>query len=140
MTFDDIIEEFSLIDDWEDKYRSIIELGRELAPLDEALHDEAHKVRGCASQVWLSSELAQQGGETVLRFRGDSDAHIVRGLIAVLIALYSDKPPQAILDLDARAELARIELDAALSPQRSNGLYSMVERMRADAAAALAQA
>jgi cysteine desulfuration protein SufE len=124
-------EEFSLFDDWEERYRHIIDLGRGLAPLSEAEHVDANKVRGCASQVWLVSE----PGEGRIRYRGDSDAHIVRGLIAILLRLYSDRAPAEILGFDARAAYERLGLAGALTAQRSNGLFSMVERIRRDAAA-----
>jgi cysteine desulfuration protein SufE len=124
--------EFSLLDDWEDRYRYIIDLGRDLEPLDEAEHTDANKVRGCASQVWLVTE---PGPEGTLHFRGDSDAHIVRGLIAVLLRLYSDRKPDEVLGFDARAAYQRLGLEGALTAQRSNGLFSMVERIRRDAQA-----
>ena len=127
--------EFSLLDDWEDRYRYIIDLGRELEPLSEAEHCDANKVRGCASQVWLVTE---PGPDGTLHFRGDSDAHIVRGLIAILLRLYSDRRPQDLLKFDARAAYEALGLDQALTAQRSNGLFSMVERIRRDAEAAVA--
>ncbi len=131
---DSLAEELSQLDDWEDRYRYIIDLGRELEPLSEAEHDEAHRVRGCASQVWLVTE---PGADGALHFRGDSDAHIVRGLIAILLRLYSDHRPEELLRFDARAAYKRLGLDGALTAQRSNGLFSMVERIRRDAEAAL---
>ena len=126
--------EFALLDDWEDRYRYIIDLGRELEPLAEAEHDEANKVRGCASQVWLATG---PGPDGTLHFRGDSDAHIVRGLIAILLRLYSDRRPEAVLGFDAKGAYDRLGLGGALTAQRSNGLFSMVERIRRDAEAAL---
>ena len=131
----EMIEEFELLDDWEDRYRYIIDLGRTLEPLSEAEHTDQNKVRGCASQVWLMTE-PEAGGK--LRFRGDSDAHIVRGLIAILLRLYSDRAPDAILNVDAQGAYERLGLSGALTAQRSNGLFSMVERIRRDAHAALA--
>ena len=128
-------EDFSLFDDWEERYRHIIDLGKTLAPLSPAEHTDANKVRGCASQVWLVTE-PEAGGR--IRYRGDSDAHIVRGLIAILLRLYSDRTPEEILGFDARAAYDRLGLGGALTAQRSNGLFSMVERMRRDAAEALA--
>lgn len=119
--------------DWEERYRYLIELGRALEPLTDAERTEANKVRGCASQVWMVSE-ADPGGR--LRFRGDSDAHIVSGLIAVLMRLYSGRVPDEILAFDAKAAFDRLGLAGALSQQRSNGLFSMVERIRRDARAA----
>jgi cysteine desulfuration protein SufE len=132
-----LAEEFSLLGDWEERYRHIIELGRELEPLSEAEHDEANKVRGCASQVWLVNEPGPAGA---VHYRGDSDAHIVRGLIAILLRLYSDRKPDEILGFDARAAYDRLGLGGALTAQRSNGLFSMVERIRRDAAAQSASA
>ena len=127
--------EFSLLDDWEDRYRYIIDLGRELEPLSETEHTDANKVRGCASQVWLVTEPGPGG---TLHFRGDSDAHIVRGLIAILLRLYSDRKPEEALRFDARAAYEALGLGQALTAQRSNGLFSMVERIRRDAEAAVA--
>lgn len=132
---EDLASEFDLMDDWEDRYRYVIDLGRSLAPLSDAEHADANKVRGCASQVWLVTE-AGAGG--TLSFRGDSDAHIVRGLIAILIRLYSGRTPAEIGAFDAKAALRRLGLEGALSSQRSNGLNAMVERIRRDAAAATA--
>jgi len=129
---DELAAEFDLLGDWEERYRYVIDLGRALAPLSEAEHSDANKVRGCASQVWLVKE-APDGRR--LSFRGDSDAHIVRGLIAILLRLYSGHAAEEILAFDARAAFERLGLSGALSAQRSNGLYSMVERIRRDAAA-----
>lgn len=126
----DLAAEFELMGDWEERYRYIIDLGRELSPLAETERSEANKVRGCASQVWLATE---RGPDGALRFRGDSDAHIVRGLIAILLRLYSGRRPEEILGLDAKGAFDRLGLAGALSAQRSNGLYSMVERIRRDA-------
>jgi cysteine desulfuration protein SufE len=134
MSIDDIRADFALLDDWEDRYRYVIELGRGLAPLPEALRNEANKVRGCASQVWLASSPGA-GTPPVLEFKGDSDAHIVRGLIAVLFALYDGKTAEEILATDARAAFAQLGLQEHLTAQRSNGFFSMVERIRADARA-----
>jgi cysteine desulfuration protein SufE len=131
---EDLIAEFDLLGDWEERYRYVIDLGRELAPLSEAEHSDANKVRGCASQVWLVTE---SQGDGALRFRGDSDAHIVRGLIAILLRLYSGRSPADILAFDAKAAFDTLGLAGALSTQRSNGLFSMVERIRRDAAGAL---
>ncbi|WP_297696504.1 SufE family protein [Phenylobacterium sp.] len=130
---DTLAEEFDLLGDWEQRYRYVIDLGRELAPLTDAERSDANKVRGCASQVWLVTEPQSDGG---LRFRGDSDAHIVRGLIAILLRLFSGRRPKEILAFDARAGLDRLGLSGALSAQRSNGLASMVARIRHDAEAA----
>ena len=137
---DEILENLSLLDDWDDRYRYIIELGRTLAPLPAADHSDANKVRGCASQVWLYTQVRPDGRSgPILTFRGDSDAHIVRGLIAILFAIYSGKPARNILGTDAIALFERMGLREHLTPQRSNGFRSMVERIRSDARAALAQ-
>src|ERR1019366_6238650 len=140
-TIDEIVENFTLLDQWDDRYRYVIELGRTLAPLPESAHSEANKVRGCASQVWLLSHVKPDGAAgPTLTFDGDSDAHIVRGLIAILLALYSGKKARDILEIDALKLFDRIGLRENLTPQRSNGLRSMVERIRAEAKAALATA
>ena len=138
---DEIVENFALLDEWDDRYRYVIELGRTLPPLAESAHIDANKVRGCASQVWLVTHVKPDGSAgPILRFEGDSDAHIVRGLIAVLFALYSGKSAREILAVDALALFDRLGLQENLTPQRSNGLRSMVERIRAEAKAALATA
>jgi cysteine desulfuration protein SufE len=138
---DEIIENFTLLDQWDDRYRYVIELGRELPPLPENAHNEENKVRGCASQVWLVTHVKPDGAAgPTLSFDGDSDAHIVRGLIAIVIALYSGKTAREILDIDALELFDRIGLREGLTPQRSNGLRSMIERIRAEAKAALAPA
>jgi cysteine desulfuration protein SufE len=129
---DDLAAEFDLLGDWEERYRYVIELGRDLAPLSDAERSEANKVRGCASQVWLVTEPQPDGS---VQFRGDSDAHIVRGLIAILLRLYSGARPTDILAFDANAAFATLGLSGALSTQRSNGLASMVQRVRRDAEA-----
>ena len=126
-------DEFELLGDWEERYRHVIDLGRDLAPLSAAERSDANKVRGCASQVWLVTEPQADG---TLTFRGDSDAHIVRGLIAILLRLYSGRPPAEILGFDAKAAFEKLGLTGALSSQRSNGLASMVQRIRRDAEAA----
>lgn len=140
-SLDKIMDDFSFLDDWEDRYRYVIELGKGLEPLSDAEHSPANKVEGCVSQVWLVNETRKDAaGQTLLHFRGDSDAHIVRGLIAILMRLYSDKTPAEILDIDAREVFAKLGLNEHLTPQRSNGLYSMVARIQADARAALGTA
>jgi cysteine desulfuration protein SufE len=139
MTIDEILDNFSLLDDWDDRYRYIIELGRTLAPLPDAAHTDANKVQGCASQVWLTTEIEREADGPVLHFVGDSDAHIVRGLIAILLAIHSGKPARDILATDAIAVFDRLGLRDHLTPQRSNGLRSMVERIRSDARAVLAE-
>ena len=137
----DIIDNFSVLDDWDDRYRYLIELGRELPPLAETAHNDANKVQGCASQVWLDTRVRPNGASgPVLTFAGDSDAHIVRGLIAILFAIYSGKAAKDILGSDALALFERLGLREHLTPQRSNGFRSMVERIRSDARAALATA
>jgi cysteine desulfuration protein SufE len=135
---DEIIDNFSLLDDWDDRYRYLIELGRELPPLAAEAHNDANKVRGCASQVWLDTRVRPNGaGGPVLTFVGDSDAHIVRGLIAILFAMYSDRSAKHILATDAVALFEKMGLREHLTPQRSNGFRSMVERIHSDARAAL---
>ena len=140
MTIDEISENFALLDEWDDRYRYLIELGRTLAPLPESAHNDANKVQGCASQVWLTTEITPGVSGPVLSFTGDSDAHIVRGLIAVLFAMYSKKPARDILATDALALFDRLGLREHLTPQRSNGLKSMVGRIRDEARHALAAA
>ncbi|MGC1777825.1 MAG: SufE family protein [Xanthobacteraceae bacterium] len=138
---DEIIGNFSVLDDWDDRYRYLIELGRELPPLSEAARGHANKVQGCASQVWLDTTVRPNGtGGPILSFAGDSDAHIVRGLIAVLFAVYSGKSAKDILALDAIKVFEGLGLKEHLTPQRSNGFRSMVERIRLDAHSALTTA
>lgn len=131
-SFEDILSDFELLDDWEDRYRYVIELGRKLDPLPDDLRTADTKVQGCVSQVWLSTTV-HPGGAPRLTFIGDSDAHIVRGLIAILFAIYSGKTASEILDIDATATLGELHLNEHLTPQRSNGLMAMVTRIRADA-------
>ena len=138
-TIDDILADFDVIDDWEERYRYVIELGRTLVPLDEADRTEANKVRGCASQVWLATRIERDAdGRVHLRFVGDSDAHIVKGLVAVMIALFSGRSAEDILHLDPEPTFAAIGLREHLTPQRANGVAAMLERIRGDARAALA--
>lgn len=139
-SFDEIVSDFELLDDWEDRYRYVIELGRKLPPLPETARTEENKVRGCVSQVWLATSVDQQNSTPRLTFIGDSDAHIVRGLIAILFSLYSGETADAILGVDANAVLSRLHLKEHLTPQRSNGLLAMVERIRRDAREAIAKA
>jgi len=134
-TLSELRDEFDLLGDWEERYRYVIDLGRELAPLTDTERSDLYKVRGCASQVWLVTEPHSDG---TLGFRGDSDAHIVRGLIAILLRLFSGRPPEEILDFDAKAAFEGLGLTGALSSQRSNGLASMVARIRRDAEMAAA--
>jgi cysteine desulfuration protein SufE len=129
---EDLAAEFEVLGDWEERYRYVIDLGRDLAPLTDAERSDANKVRGCASQVWLVTEPQADG---TLKFRGDSDAHIVRGLIAILLRLYSGRRPAEIAAFDAKAAFDKLGLSGALSAQRSNGLASMVARIRRDAEA-----
>ena len=141
MTIDEIRDNFALLDEWDDRYRYVIELGRTLAPMSDAEHSAPNKVQGCTSQVWLSRAIDRDGNnEPVLTYIGDSDAHIVRGLIAILLTLYSGQKPQAILDTDAIAVFDELGFREHLTPQRSNGLRAMVERIRRDAREALADA
>jgi len=138
MTLDEIIENFALLEEWDDRYRYVIELGRGLGPLPERDRIDVNKVQGCASQVWLATAVRPDGaGGPILTFCGDSDAHIVRGLIAILFAMFSGKPAREILSADAIALFERLGLREHLTPQRSNGFRAMVERIRSDARAAL---
>ncbi len=132
MTIDAIRSDFALLDNWEERYRYVIELGRALPALPSQLRTDENKVRGCASQVWLASRPSSLR-PGALQFEGDSDAHIVKGLVAILFALYQDKTPSEILDIDADRVFADLGLKEHLTPQRSNGLASMVQRIRADA-------
>ena len=128
--------DFAFLDDWEDRYRYVIELGRTLEPLSPAAHNDANKVRGCVSQVWLERKIRRNAaGDTVLHFRGDSDSHLVRGLIAIAFALFSDRTPKEIIGTDALTTFRELGLEANLTPQRSNGVRAMIERIRADALA-----
>ena len=136
--FSDLVDDFSFLDDWEDRYRYVIELGRELAELEEGQRVDTNKVHGCASQVWLITDVDTSAGEPVLNFKGDSDALIVKGLIAILISIYSGKPAGEILATDAFKMLGEIELQQNLPQQRSNGLKAMVQRIHAEAAEAQA--
>ena len=141
MKIDEITENFELLEDWDDRYRYVIELGRALEPLPDALRTDSNKVQGCASQVWLATASRPDGeAGPILTFVGDSDAHIVRGLIAILFALYSGRAARDILSSDAIALFDRLGLREHLTPQRSNGFRSMVERIKSDARAALAAA
>jgi cysteine desulfuration protein SufE len=137
-SLDEIIDTFDLLDDWEDRYRYVIELGKTLEPLPEAAHNEDNKVRGCASQVWVETTVTPGPDGPVLTFRGDSDAHIVRGLVALILSLYSGKTAADILRTDALGLFRQLGLAEHLTPQRSNGVRSMVERINRDARAALA--
>ena len=136
--FEDIAYTFEFLDDWEDRYRHVIDMGKAMDPLEDAFRVPATKVDGCASQVWIVPKIAGQGPAAVFTFRGDSDAMIVRGLIAVLHALYSGLTVAEVLKVDAGGELARLGLNDHLSAQRSNGLRAMVERIRGVASQAAA--
>jgi cysteine desulfuration protein SufE len=138
--FEDIADDFEFLDDWEDRYRYVIELGKAMPPLDPALRVPATKVDGCASQVWIAPRLEGEGAAARFDFAGDSDAMIVRGLIAVLHALYSGLGPEDVIRVDAPAALGRLGLDQHLSSQRSNGLRAMVGRIRAIAQTAVERA
>jgi cysteine desulfuration protein SufE len=141
MTIDEIRDNFGLLDDWDDRYRYVIELGRMLDPMPEAEHSAANKVQGCVSQVWLSRHVDRSEAEKPkLKYLGDSDAHIVRGLIAILLTLYSGQTPQQILATDATKVFDEFGFRDHLTPQRSNGLRAMVERIRSDAREMLAAA
>jgi cysteine desulfuration protein SufE len=134
VAIEQIIDDFSVLDDWDERYRYIIEIGRKMQPLPEAQKNELTRVRGCASQVWLISRLAKdEDGREIVVFEGESDAMIVRGLIAILLQLYSGKSSDEILSIDAKRVLGELGLDTHLSQQRSNGLFAMVERIRSDA-------
>jgi cysteine desulfuration protein SufE len=141
MTIDEIRDNFALLEDWDDRYRYVIELGRTLDPMPDAEHSAANKVQGCTSQVWLSRQLERnRADEPLLKYLGDSDAHIVRGLVAILLTLYSGRTPREILATDALAVFDEFGFREHLTPQRSNGLRAMVERIRSDAREALAAA
>ncbi|QDM16539.1 SufE family protein [Tardiphaga sp. vice352] len=138
-TIDDIRDNFELLEDWDDRYRYVIELGRTLKPLPDADHNAENKVNGCTSQVWLARQLARSdAGEPVLSYLGDSDAHIVRGLMAILLTLMSDRPAKDILATDAIQVFDELGFKEHLTPQRSNGLRAMVDRIRRDATETLA--
>lgn len=133
-TIDTLYDDFAFLDDWEERYRYIIDLGNGLSAYPESARDEAHRVRGCVSQVWLYTERAD-GDDPVLNFKGDSDAHIVRGLVAIMMLLFSGKRASEILAINAEDVLRRLGLDEHLTPQRANGLRAMVQRIRDEAAA-----
>lgn len=137
-TIETIRDDFAFLDEWEERYRYIIELGEALPPFPEEARDAAHKVQGCVSQVWLITDKGP-GPDPVVRYQGDSDAHIVRGLVAIMLALFSGKRASEIIATDAEALMRSLGLDEHLTPQRANGLRSMVKRMKGDAEAALVQ-
>ncbi|MCB9789278.1 MAG: SufE family protein [Deltaproteobacteria bacterium] len=138
MEADELIERFELFDQWEDRYRYLIDLGKQLAPLSEAERSPEHKVEGCMSQVWLVAD-AGDGDPPVVRFRGDSDSHIVRGLIAILLLLCSGRTPRQILDTDIEGIFGQLGLEQHISPNRRNGFFAMVGRIQDHARAAAGQ-
>ncbi|MER0239961.1 SufE family protein [Fulvimarina sp. MAC8] len=138
-SIEDILSDFEFLDDWEDRYRYLIELGRSLPPMDAAEMNDRTKVQGCVSQVWLVSE-SDGASPPRLSFRGESDAHIVKGLVAIALALFSNKTAPEIIEIDAAATFNEIGLQEHLTPQRSNGLRAMVDRIKRDANAALESA
>ncbi|WP_019172157.1 SufE family protein [Pseudaminobacter salicylatoxidans] len=137
-TIQEIRDDFSFLDEWEDRYRYVIELGEALPAFPDSARTDSHKVRGCVSQVWLLTEYGE-GADPVIRFQGDSDAHIVRGLVAILLALFSGRRASEIVATDAEDTLRALGLDDHLTPQRSNGLRAMVKRVKRDAEGALRQ-
>lgn len=134
----DIQDDFAFLDEWEDRYRYVIDLGAALPPFPDQSRIDAFKVPGCVSQVWLTTKIGD-GPDPVIEFQGDSDAHIVRGLVAIMLALFSGRPASEIVATDAEAVLRELGLDEHLSTQRANGLRSMVKRIKRDAEAALKQ-
>lgn len=137
MNIEDIIENFEFLDDWEDRYKYLIELGNQLEPFPESERHDHNKVQGCVSQVWVVTRMGEGKNPTV-NILGDSDAHIVRGLVAIALAIFSDKSASDILSIDETALFDRIGLSEHITPQRSNGLRSLVVRIKSDAQAALA--
>ena len=135
---DEIVENFEFLDEWDDRYRYLIELGRALPPYPEEVRDEAHLVRGCASQVWLNARTEGDGDEPIMRLDADSDAHIVRGLVALALAAYDARPASEVAAFDLGPTLKRIGLDEHLTPQRANGFASLVGRIKEEAHAARA--
>jgi len=137
--FDDLVETFEFLDDWEDRYRTVIDMGKALAPLDDAFKVPATKVDGCASQVWLRPMIDGAGPTARFDFEGDSDAMIVKGLIAVLKARFGGLMASEAAAVDAPADLAKLGLNDHLSAQRSNGLRAMVQRLQEVASAEVAK-
>ena len=138
-TIDDILSDFELFDDWDERYRYLIDLGGRLEPLPEAAKSDANKVRGCASQVWLQTRrVTGNDGRTCLSFKGDSDAHIVKGLVALILALFDGKTAQEILATNAEDVFGKLQLAQHLSAQRANGVRAMVERIKTEARTASA--
>jgi cysteine desulfuration protein SufE len=132
-SIDDLVEDFELFEDWEERYRYIVDLGKKLPPMPEEEKIEDNKVRGCMSQVWMTSQVDDSTNPSTLSFRADSDAFIVKGLIAILLELYSGRTPQEITELDATEALTRLGLESHLSPNRRNGFVAMVGRIKAEA-------
>ena len=133
MTLDEIVENFELLDEMDDRYRYLIELGRDLEPLDEAAHNEDNKVRGCASKVWVDTRATGSGDDLRLHLRGDSDAHIVKGLIRLVFAQYNDRAPSEIVETDIEPLFERLGMSQHITRQRTNGVRAMVDRIKADA-------
>ncbi len=132
-TIETLLADFEILDDWEDRYRHVIELGRELPPFEDAARNDANKVRGCASQVWITSRQSGPPDDPVISFSGDSDALIVKGLIAIAFMIYSGKPASEIVTTDAGEVLGKLGLSGHLTQQRSNGFASMIQRIKSDA-------
>ena len=133
MSFNNIIDDFEFLENWEDKYKYIIDMGSSLAALKSNDYNDDNKVEGCASQVWLVVEENSKQGKTILKFNGDSDAYIVKGLIAIIFALFSEKTPSEILEIDPMSELKKLNLEENISQQRSNGLTAMINRVFSEA-------
>ena len=133
MSFNNIIDDFEFLENWEDKYKYIIDMGSSLAALKSNDYNDDNKVEGCASQVWLVVEENRKQGKTILKFKGDSDAYIVKGLIAIIFALFSEKTPSEILEIDPMSELKKLNLEENISQQRSNGLTAMINRVFSEA-------
>ena len=133
MSFNNIIDDFEFLENWEDKYKYIIDMGGSLAALKSNDYNDDNKVEGCASQVWLVVEENSKQGKTILKFKGDSDAYIVKGLIAIIFALFSEKTPSEILEIDPMSELKKLNLEENISQQRSNGLTAMINRVFSEA-------
>ena len=133
MSFNNIIDDFEFLENWEDKYKYIIDMGSSLSALKSNDYNDDNKVEGCASQVWLVVEENSKQGKTILKFRGDSDAYIVKGLISIIFALFSEKTPSEILEIDPISELKKLNLEENISQQRSNGLTAMINRVFSEA-------
>jgi cysteine desulfuration protein SufE len=134
---EEITENFEFLDDWEDRYKYVIELGKTLDPLPAEDHNDAYKIEGCVSQVWLRCDVEGRGEDATLKFTGDSDAHIVRGLVAIAISANSGKTPSDILETDMNGIISSLGLHEHLTPQRANGLQAMIGKIRSHAEASL---